>query len=154
MIEVRRATSRDMNALVDMDLKSHEYPWPAENWGTVIPHPETVIFIAQLGVKNVGFCVAQALSGELKILRMGTVQKARGSGVAKAIMRELNALANSLRSDTLTVLVPEIHCLPGHPDDVSALLNKAGFQATEIIKDNFLMYGEQVDGFKFVKELT
>ena len=153
MITVQKSTPRDIGPLVDMDLKSHEYPWPTDNWATVMTRPDVVIFIATSGVKPAGFCVFAVAGAELSILRFGVIPKYRRMKVASMIMSNLNNLANSLKADRMSVVVPEIHCLPGHPDDVSSVLGRAGFLATEVIKDRFLMYGGQVDGFKFVKEL-
>jgi len=156
MVKVLKANARDLNTILDLDLKTHAYPWAGTNWANVFNNPQSVIYVASIALKQVGFCVLhQPEQGqELQILRMGVHEQFRGLGVGRRLLMEGYKLAHDLLCKKMTIIVPDIHCMPGDPDDVSVILNKQGFFAgPPIYADHFLMYGGKVDGYKFTKEL-
>lgn len=153
---IRLAQTRDIHFLADIDLKSYDYPWTIDKWRKIAANPTCVIPLASIKVEPVSVCVWQKKPAikEAEILRFATKPAYRNYGIGSLLLHTIEAAAREIELQEITIVVPEIKCFPGHPDDVSQWLLKHGYRAvTPILKDYFYMYGNHCDGFKFVHSI-
>lgn len=147
---IRGAQARDINYLIDIDIKSYHFPWSVNKWRKFAENKVCSILLATIKAEPIAVCAWRKSGKVAEILRLGTKPAYRGLGAASLLLNVME----SPELQEVTMIVPEINCFPGHPDDVSAWLLLRGYQATvPILKKHFHMYGKQYDGFKFVKFL-
>ena len=152
--KIRPVTGADINYVRDIDLKSYTYPWDSEMWRKLANDKSCYIVISSLGFTPTGFIVWKVEEDACQVLRLGVKPHARNLGSGSALITHVEDWAIDHHLTNIYTLVPEINCFPGHPDDVSAWLLHRGFKATlPIIEDLAFLYGNLVDGYKFVKEL-
>jgi N-acetylglutamate synthase-like GNAT family acetyltransferase len=151
---IRTAQTKDVHHLVDIDLKSYDYPWTVDEWRKLSEDPTCIIVIASFKVEPISVCVWRKKPAvkEAEILRLATKPKYRKRGAATFLLNAAEHSAKAHELEKVTIIVPEINCFPGHFDDVSQWLLKRGYQAiAPILKNHFYMYGKRCDGFKFEK---
>ena len=151
MINVKSVGLRDLGALKDVDLKASIYPATSEAWVYAIDRGNCVNYGAYIGIKMVGFVILEQAEKVLKILRLKVHPQFKYQNVEETLLAKASDLARDLHIYTLEITVPEIHCLPGDPDDESVFLKGHGFTAYRVVKDAFKMYGRAYDGFVFKK---
>jgi len=154
MIVIRDALVKDMNALKDIDLRSYQYPLSQDTWSRVLVDSPCKVFLATIGTRTVGFIVLEAHETRgLQVQRLAVSALFRGKGIATELLAKAESLARDLHIDKLSATVPEIHCLPGDPDDISLWLKFKGFRAVGIRRGFYHMYGDYLDGFVFEREV-
>ena len=147
---IRGAQARDINYLVDIDIKSYHFPWSVDKWRKFAGDKTCSILLAMIKVEPVAVCAWKKSGKDAEILRLATKPAYRGLGAGSLLLHAME----STDLQEVTVIVPEINCFPGHPDDISAWLLARGFRASApILKDHFHMYNKHYDGFKFAKFL-
>jgi GNAT superfamily N-acetyltransferase len=163
-VSVRWACGRDVNYLKDIDLKSYQYPWGIEEWRKLQSDGDRRACVAVHGAEPIGFVVLLDKPEKrhhpfhdettLEILKLGVKPASRGQGAGTQLLRFVEEAALDGGFDKVALVVPEIKCVPRHPDDVSQWLLKRGYRAEiPILKDYFKMYGQLVDGFRFTRHL-
>jgi ribosomal protein S18 acetylase RimI-like enzyme len=152
MINIHEVSVKDLNTLKDIDLRSNFYPLEEDAWAYSVVDGHCANYGASIGKVMVGFVLAEQIE-TLMILRLCVRPNYRHHGVGTKLMDKMASLARDLHVSTMSIIIPEIHCLPGDPDDVSLWLKWRGFRATKILKDGFYMYGDKIDGFKFERKV-
>ena len=152
MIKIKPISVKDLGVIKDIDLKASIYPAVAEAWAYTFIEGNCVNFGAYIGSKMIGFIILERSQKDLQILRM-RVHPDYICHPEKELLNKAEHVARDLHVSNLIITVPEIHCLPGDPDDESAKLLSWGFKAYKILRDAYVMYGDKVDGFKFKKEI-
>lgn len=153
---IRFAQVTDINSLLDIDLKSYDYPWTINKWRDVSNDEDYILLIASLKVQPVSMCVWRRKAGgeRAEIIKLATKPYYQRQGFATLL---LNKVENDMRSAAIreaVITVPEIKCVPGHPDDVSAWLLSHKYKPVKpILKDEYCMYGSVCDGFQFARVL-
>ena len=153
MVKINDVGVRDMGCMKDIDLKASIYPAEPAAWAYTVVDGNCVNFGAYIGDKMVGFIITEQRENVLRILRLKVHPDYTCSLAAEALIEKAESLARDLHVKRLTMVVPEIHCMPGDPDDESIDLNSIGFVAKSIVKDAFVMYGDTIDGFRFEREV-
>lgn len=152
-VSLRDGQPRDTNYLKDIDLKSYHYPWGGDKW-KLLDEKDHSVCLAIEALKPVGFVIWKGEKALDCILRLAVKPQNRGRGIGTMLLDRVFSAARVKRFREISTVVPEIHCLPGHPDDVSQWLLAYGFLARPpIIKEYAQMYGELVDGFQFFCEV-
>ena len=156
---IRLSRPTDINNLRDLDVKCYDYPLLMEQWKTLVEssgkagEARCVLVEYQSAIgsnKPIGFGVWQLLDGDFHILRLGTVKPYRRRGIGHLIVDTIVKDAKKKDIKIIKITVPELHCQPGDPDDVSAFLAKMGFKATgRIYTDWKFMFGQYRDGYEF-----
>lgn len=160
MIKVREAGVKDITTLKDLDLKCQIYPADPDLWAYLLTPATKGVYLAHIGHTPVGYAVCadieilETKQKHVRIQLFGSLARFRGNGVGKALLEKVEDLARNLHIKWVSAVIPEIHCLPDDPDDVSLWLRFQGFRAKRIVKDGFVMYGDKHDGFVFEKEVT
>jgi len=132
---------------MDIEIKSYEFPLAHENWRVYLTSPEVEVLVACVEAAPVGHIV---LAMEGTILRLAVKPDFRRTNIGTRLLSRATDAAREFGLDMLQIVVPEVHCCPGHPDDVSAFLMANEYTATAIIEDYIFMYGQYIDGYKFV----
>jgi GNAT superfamily N-acetyltransferase len=145
---IRGAQARDINYLIDIDIKSYHFPWSVGQWRKFAGGKMCSILLATIKAEPVAVCAWKKSGKDAEILRLATKPAYRGLGAASLLLYTVE----STKLQKVSIIIPEINCFPGQPDDISAWLLSRGYQATvPILKDYFHMYGKHYDGFKFVR---
>lgn len=153
---MRPANVGDINYLMDVDLKSYDYPWTLDEWRKYLEDLTCTTLLASYKVEPVSVCVWQNKPGidEAEILKLATKPAYRNQGAGLFLVNAVIMAAADYKLSNISIIVPEIKCFPGHPDDVSQWLLNRGFHAiVPILKRHFRMYGARCDGFKFMLEI-
>lgn len=148
---IRSIMIKDLNWLMDIDIKSYEYPWSIEQWKKLADGLQYVILVALVKNVPVGFVAYDRTQGEVEILRIAVKPSYRRKGIGTKLLYTVEKGAGTL--NRIRIVVPEIQCFPGHEDDVSQWLLKRGYVAVPpILKNHFQFCGNNIDGFTFIKE--
>lgn len=150
-MNITPASKEDINLVIDLDLKSYQYPLTHKQLAKISSTGEYYVSLAMQKRKAVGFFIWKAQRTSAKLLRLGVTPLARKQGVGTLLLYTFELDALLLGYTTCTTTIPEINCFPGHPDDVSMWLKHRGYLATSIKHGYTKMYGEKVDGIKFTK---
>jgi GNAT superfamily N-acetyltransferase len=153
-LNVRPGGDRDVNLVKDLDLKCYHYPWSPEEWAATVGEGGAKWCLATIRDRPVGFAIWRQAKDKALLQRIGVRPDSRKQGIGTEILRHVLRCVRTGDASELSLMVPEIHCFPGHPDDVSAWLLTRGFRAeSPIVHEYAYMYGHWVDGFCFVKQL-
>ena len=156
MMKMIVASVKDLGTLKDIDLKTYHYPLAQDAWTYALVDSPCTVYLVNYSRKAVAYAVVEPSpcnEKNLRLQRCGVLRDFRGFGVAKFILRDVSQTAKDMLMTRVEVLIPEVHCLPGDPDDVSLWLKFQGFRAASIIKNCFDMYGEDYDGFLFERSV-
>jgi GNAT superfamily N-acetyltransferase len=154
---IRQAQVRDVNSLLDIDLKGYDYPWTIAKWREISSDEDYTLLIATLKVQPVSMCVWRRKSGSdrAEIIKLSTKPYYQGQGFATLLLNKVERDMRSAAIKEAVITVPEIKCFPGHPDDVSAWLMARKYRPVKpILKDKYRMYGNMCDGFQFAHTLS
>ena len=153
-LNIRPGGDRDVNFVKDLDLKCYHYPWTPEQWGKTVGDDPAKWCLATIRDRPLGFAIWRIAPGEIILNRLGVLPDSRKQGIGTELLRHVIRYAGARQAQKITLRVPEIHCFPGHPDDVSAWLLTRGFRAEPpVVREYAYMYGQWVDGFCFVKPI-
>jgi len=153
-ISIRTGCNCDGNYIKDIDLKSYQYPWNGVRWQEVDENIAIAEIVALEHAQPIGFArweVDRRLESEVTVSRLAVKPANRRQGAGTLMLRHIINAAKDNGFLKVSMVIPEINCLPGHPDDVSQwLLNRDFRVELPFVKDFVYMYGQWVDGFKFV----
>lgn len=159
--QVRLTRPQDVNTLTHLDLKCYQYPVGLQGWQEFMKGVDSTnrIVLLEVGKEAVGFAayeLVEQVGGEsyVNITRLGVQPRDRRKGYGTILLNNIENSARRMKADGLCILVPELHCTPGDPDDVLGFLTNAGFKASGAIEYNCKrMYGEWVDGYYFIRRI-
>jgi GNAT superfamily N-acetyltransferase len=104
--------------------------------------------------RAVGFAIWRDAPDEVTLEKIGVRPDSRNRGTGTKLLWHVVRQARNIGATQVTLLVPEINCFPGHPDDVSQWLLGRRFRTkAPIVKNYAFMYGQWVDGFQFVRPI-
>ena len=157
---IRLTRPNDINTLKALDLKTHQYPMPLEEWQKRIngsgKKDEARIVVCEVSKIAVGFAM-WSIDFEQKfshLLRLGVLPDFRGRGIGRVLVHKCAQHSHENQCEKIKIVVPHVNCCPGDPDDVSTFLGKVEFHATgEIIHNWRVMYGDDIDGYIFERSL-
>jgi hypothetical protein len=157
---IRLTRPTDANVLSSLDLKCYPYPLTLDKWKDLANNsgkkaaPKVVV--CEVLRKPCGFAVWNSEDFEVaRIIRLGVVPASRKKGLGTLLLNKVKHYSQIKQIDKLQVIVPDIHCQPGDPDDVSGFLSKSLFHTTgEVIHDFRYMYGDWRDGYVFERNIV
>lgn len=157
--QLRLSKPGDINDLTTLDLKCYHYPLNMTSWRELLRESGKPmrgrVTVAEYGRYKIGFAVWLNLDKEtIEIMRLGVHPDYRRRGIGSLLLSKIMADAQHQQAKTLRITAPDIHCEPGHPDDVSDFLINSGFKTTgEVVSDFKRMYGDMVEGYIFEMRL-
>lgn len=159
---VRLTRPGDINSVTAIDLKCYHYPLPMKEWQALIngsgKQGQARIVVTEVYRASAGFAMWSVDEDRIcNLHRVGVLPKFRRNGLGTVLVAacvrhcfETNKTGKEDLIKTARVVVPDIHCSPGDPDDVSAFLSSCDFKPTgKIIPEFKTMYGQPVDGYVF-----
>lgn len=169
---VRLTRPNDINHLRDLDIKCYPYPLEMQDWHKLVngagKKSEARVIIVEWNGTPIGFAVWNYEQIERKdkqgqtetldvayVVRLGVAPAYRRRNVGMLLRDTVLIDARKKSLDVVRMTVPDLHCNPGDPDDVSVWLNRMGFRATGEIKERFMvMYGDWREGYIFESPVT
>jgi len=152
---IRISRPDDVNKLRDLDMKCYPYPQDMDFWRAVSQDENTTIIILEVVHQAAGFAVWSYGGKEATIHKLGVHPKYRRKGLGRLLVAACYRHVKDRGCDTISLVIPHIHCCPGDEDDVSVFLNKTGFTATgKVLTDFRIMYGSKVDGYIFARKIN
>lgn len=159
--QVRLTQPNDVNSITALDMKCYQYPLSLEGWKQFLSEVNDTnrVVVLEKSRRAIGFAAYELVEdlstgdSHVEITKLGILPEYRRQGHGSTLIESIEGGARRLKADRISILIPEIHCFPGDPDDVSLFLKYNGYYPSGVIKYNCqVMYGHQVDGFYFVKE--
>ena len=85
---IRRASSADLSALVEIERMCFSDPWTASGIQETIQYETTRAFVAESGDRAVGYVMARISGEEGEILNLAVLPKSRRKGIARCLLAE------------------------------------------------------------------
>lgn len=142
--------------MYEIDLRSYDYPLGYIELKALLQDNDCFTVVAADNCKVIGYAVFRkdVAAGFLEIVRLAVLPKERQQGVGSELLRAGRDYGLTANLYVMYVIVPEILCCPGDPDDISRWLGYKGFKAVVPIYPNkFYMYGDNVAGIKFTRNI-
>lgn len=114
MVNIRRLTLADVEAVSIIEAKSFSMPWSAKDFAKLTEDPNSLYLVAEKDGEIVGCCGVTNICGDGDINNVVVAQEYRGQGIASAMLKEmlLQGEAFGIENFTLEVRVsnaPAIH---------------------------------------------
>ena len=157
---IRLTRLEDANVLSMLDLKSYPYPFTLERWKELTRESgkksKPKVVVCEILRKPCAFALWNLADEDTaRLIRLGVIPRFRRNGIGRILMNKVKHHCQIERVDKIQVIIPDIHCQPGDPDDVSGFLSKTLFHTTgEVISDFRYMYGEWRDGYVFERNIV
>ena len=161
--QLRLVRPNDVSTITNLDLKCYHYPMDLDEWKEFLQtiNDTNKVVVLELGRRAVGFTAYELVEAikegdsYVQVTRLGVHPEYRDRGFGSMLVKNVETAARRMKADKVSFLVPEIHCCPGDPDDVTHFLNFNGYYASGVIEYNYKrMYGRVIDAFYFTKELV
>jgi [ribosomal protein S18]-alanine N-acetyltransferase len=125
---LRWCVLRDLPELVEIERASFASPWGEEDFRARLRHRNSIVLVAERGVRVVGHVVYELHEHGLHVVRLTVVPDCRRQGVARLILGKLYA---KLYPGGRTCLTAEVHegALEAH-----LMLRVCGWQAVEVLR--------------------
>lgn len=154
LLHVRMAQYGDMNAVLDIDIKSFDEAWSSEAWNRVYQEGNWYVSVVTYFSSPVGFAAFRVEGSELLIEKIAVKHPFRRCGASLLLVASGNEIAHRRQCKAIAIVVRESSIYPGEDsllDWLKALALKA---TTPFLKDHFNSYGDLEDGVKCVASLT
>lgn len=159
IVDIREVAQRDINHLLDIDIKCFDYCWTAEDWRMVASSQHVKILIASWYGTPLGFVVTEPCKGEndetpyLSMPKLAVKPSFRGRGIGTKLLSKVWSRAFELNLPRITTVVSETMCDPTQIPNSATWLTKMQFKSTGIVRQFVRMYGQHEDGYKFELEV-
>lgn len=124
MIEVRRATSADLDAIDAIEQHSFKTPWPRSTFEGELTRAWAHLDVGLLDGRIVAFCNYWVVVPEVQILAIATHPDHRGHGIGAAMLRHVLAAAAGCQLASLEVRAGNRPAI--------ALYERAGFKTVHV----------------------
>lgn len=92
--EIRRMAKEDGAAVAEMEHQIFTDSWSEKAILDTLEQPETICLIAEKAGRMAGYLLTYNAAGEVEIARIAVVKEFRRQGVARALLRELEAVCS------------------------------------------------------------
>lgn len=145
MIKIRKPEVTDINALLDIDLKSVDNYWTLDQWRGMCVNHDTYVSLATYFNDPAGFIICN-ITG--RILKIAVKPTFRNKGIGTRLIETVKYWATENNIPGLGIVVPESLC---YNSDICKWLNNQGFLANGVLKDGVTYCNEVEDGFLFIR---
>lgn len=163
LLNTRLASPNDSTDCADIDAKSFEIAWTAEEWYDLVRDSykesaeRTVIVCCYYGTP-IGLAVILDNGTECLIQKLAVKEQWRRHGAASVLLKDVIERAQDKRFKAVALVMPESFIYPDDKGDSTLAINWAkavGLRATgPFLKDYFTGYGTTEDGVKFVAPMN
>lgn len=151
MLEVKTATARDSIYIHNMDLKTHEDVWSAEEWDQINQSKCSIYVCYYLG-RPISFMVLSPHIDSLHIAKLGTIPYRCRMGAASLLVGTAVDIAENQRMSKLTCTVSEFKLEKDSP--TRYFLEAHDFKAVYTLPGQLEMYGSNFDQYLFEKKIN
>lgn len=139
--------------LIDLDIKSFDNAWTAEEWASISAFNGHAIAVSTFMGNVAGFAVFRDHGGDVELRKLAVKPACRTQGVSRLLVSAGQRFAQDKNAKTLFMVVPESLIYPGDRS-LSGWLLKTNFTATTpFIQNHFSLYGDKEHGVKFVQKV-
>jgi len=141
-VDVRFATARDIQQMLEIELLSFDRPWNRLDFMLAMRQEGVAAVTAELGGAVVAYAVITQRARHTEIWNLAAAPHLRRRGLGRTIVERVQASAGRLAP--LRAIVSERNL-------VGQLFFKAlGFRATKIIRGYYARCGDDQDAYRFV----
>ena len=119
---------RDMPEVLDLELRSFDYPWSEEDFIRCLRQRNCIGMVAEYQEKVIGYMIYELHKSKLHILNFAVHPEYRRRGVASSMMGKLIGKLNIQKRSKLILEVSEDNL------DMHLFLKNRGFVATSLLK--------------------
>jgi len=162
MISTRLGRPDDSGDLTDIDVKSFELSWTAEEWYELVrgsyknDSPRTIIVATYYG-NTVGFAITKVHQTEAIIEKLAVKEQFRRHGAATNLLHDVMMRAEDKRLKAVSIVMPEsfVYPIDGQLNPAIHWAKAVGLKPTKpFLKNYFTAYGTNEDGVKFITPLN
>lgn len=155
-LDIRPMKDGDSHHLINIDLKSSEFPFQFEDWQLLAHYfPDWKIMVGCLDETPVSFAIVEFEHDDemvVRIHRIVAMPEGKKFGVHNAILYTIEYEATIAGFAKIQIPVPTSSCRgPEDPYDMSEWLKENKYRCVEIEEDMFEAYGETIEGYIFEK---
>lgn len=154
-LDIRAMKEGDSHHLVNIDVKSSEFPFEFEDWQLLAHYfPEWRIMVSCLDETPVGFAIVELDKDELvmRIHKIVALPEAKRIGVDTTMLCHIEYEAQISGFAKIQLPVPSLACRgPGDPYDISEWLKNNQYRCVGTEEEIFEAYGEKIDAYIFEK---
>lgn len=155
-LDIRPMTGGDCHHLVNIDLKSSEFPFNFNDWHTMSKYfPDWKIVIGTLNKTPSAFAVFESdLDERVNVIhKFATLPIGRRLGVDTAILNSIEYETFISGFKAVHFWLSEFECQGGEdPYDMSNWLKRRGYKCTNTEPDMYYQYGRPADCYIFEKQ--
>jgi [ribosomal protein S18]-alanine N-acetyltransferase len=141
-IDIRWMIRRDLFDVVQIELRSHEYPWTEEDFLTVLRQRECIGMVAEHAHEIAGFMIYELHKSWLRLLNFAVEPAYRRNGVGTAMLERMKEKLSQQRRHAIALAVRE--------SSLSAQLffKSQGFRSACVVRGHYEDTGE--DAYEMV----
>ena len=150
MIKIEKALFRDSGEIIDIELKSTEFPLSMELVKMFFTVDERHAFIARIGKKAVGSAlVSYDKSSKLCYIHSLAVHPDfRFKGVSRKLLEGIAKYATTFGLEKYTLKIPHYQVEDAEdPYNIKEWLDKTGFKFVELRHNDMFRYGKDYDTY-------
>ena len=146
---VRIAMAKDLGKILDLDIKSQEYPYTLEELKEFVTDNNHVGFVASIGRRDIGYALCMLHNQRLGTC-VGVHPDFRNLGVSRSLMSKVSNYALQNGCHALQFAVPSYKIDdPYDPDYIGWWFESMELKAGSVITDYFFRYGKAWDAYIF-----
>lgn len=154
---IRAVEPRDLNHLLDIDLKCFDYCWGAEDWRLIASAHEVQVLIAIWCGTPLGFVVTEPQGKDdtkhLWMPKLAVKPTYRQKGIGTLLLSKAWERAVHLGLLKIIITVSETMCDPNRSFNSATWLTKMQFKGVGVVQQFVKLYGQYEDGYKFELEV-
>lgn len=153
--DIRRMREGDSHHLVNIDLKTSEFPYDFEDWQLLGNYfQDWHIWVATDSQKPVAFAVVEIDENEhiARMHRIACLPEGKTIGIHNLLLMTLEGNYCQQKLKGIEMPVPHTMCMADNdPYNVSVWLKSHGYKCIRTVPDMFDGYGKDIEGYIFFK---
>lgn len=143
-VQVVRMTPAHFAEVIQISRKAFTNPWKEADYLDIQLLRNTVSLVAITNGEVAGFLIYERHPDFIYLVQTAVHEKYARQGVVTGLMRYLKQVLKHSKKDRIEADVPE------NAQHFISLVNKLGYDAIGINRDQFEDQGEPIDGYRFV----
>ena len=151
MIKIDTLWARDLGSVIDLEIKSQEFPLSLDVARTYVEAADKCGFLATIGGREVGhLLLALNQVDKCGIIRVSVHPSFRLKGVARKLIGMANKTVFTRGLGKLRINVPSYKVEDMEdPWNIKAWLQREQFKATGVVEGEYKRYGTSYDAYIF-----
>lgn len=147
---IRVADWKDIDTLMDIDLKCFDFPWNPAYWGRRFEESQMALIVDTSDGVPAGLLMGELLEDGLVIEKIGVKPAYRRQGASRLLLDACDDLTIQCPESPMDhIVIPEPWLYRDSPDCIAPWLKAVGFKARlPYLKDYYCINGVDFDGVK------